>query len=150
MALRWLMVLTVLVGLLGGCGGNAGPELAPAHGTITLNGQPLKGARVTFVSQREGGSIGIGTTDAEGHYQIGFTATRMGAPVGPTLVRISKMVRDPAPRVRAEQEGEEGGGVADGDDGEVPKIDLVPPKYNAQSELKIEVQPGKAPYDFDL
>lgn len=162
MSLRRLLLPTVLVGLLGvgllgvgllgGCGGSAGPELAPAQGTVTLNGQPLAGARVTFVSQQEGGSVGVGTTDAEGHYEISFTAKRMGAMVGPTLVRISKMVRDPSPRGRAEQEEvevEAGDDAAGNEDG-VPMIDLVPPQYNVRSELTIEVRADNGTYNFDL
>ena len=67
-------VLLALVALcLSGCGSSEGYTLVPVSGTITLDGQPLAGASVSF--QRSGGEATVGpgsgaVTDASGKYEL--------------------------------------------------------------------------------
>ena len=59
----------VLACALSGCGGGASYELVPVSGRVTLDGQPLANARVSFQPARDQSDPGpgaSGVTDAEG------------------------------------------------------------------------------------
>ena len=72
--------------LLSGCWGYR-PDLPPTEpvtGTVTLDGEPVAGARVQFVPDKSKGTEGAmasGVTDAQGEYEL-QTATVEGAIVG--------------------------------------------------------------------
>ena len=77
-----LLALGFIMISLAGCGG-AGkdmPKLGTVTGTVTLDGQPLKGAKVQFVpnDSRPSGAI----TDDQGKYQLIFNENTNGAAVG--------------------------------------------------------------------
>lgn len=63
------LVLLVLTPLLFGCGPSGRPkvETAPVSGTIQLDGQPLSGAEVNFLTDEY---AGVATTDASGNYEL--------------------------------------------------------------------------------
>lgn len=91
----------LLLALAGGCGG--GGAVAPVSGRVTLGGQPLADAVVTFQPIREqdaaaqvvGGSVG--RTDASGRYELRLVAPdKPGAAVGKHRVSISTATADPA------------------------------------------------------
>lgn len=86
------VVATILV--FGGCSGNSVkyPTLASVTGTVTLDGQPLEGATVTFVPAT--GRASSGLTDASGYYSLQYTKTIAGATLGQHRVMIQKMVAD--------------------------------------------------------
>src|SRR5262245_60968169 len=76
-----------------GCGG---PDVARVSGKITLNGQPLAGAHVTFQPISPGPNVrpevagSVGRTDASGHYSLRLVEPdRAGALVGEHRVTIS-------------------------------------------------------------
>jgi hypothetical protein len=101
-------------------------------GTVTLNGQPLPEARVSFQPQQ--GSPSLGVTDALGRYELRYTRELMGAVVGEHAVSISTFrtgspVSDPPVERRSE---------------------LVPPRYNRQTELTATVRRGANQLDFSL
>jgi len=52
---------------LAGCGG---PNAAKVAGRVTLDGQPLANATVTFHPVGKAGAIAYGTTDADGRYEL--------------------------------------------------------------------------------
>jgi hypothetical protein len=110
-------VLTVLC--LTGCGSSDDVTLVPVSGTITLDGQPLAGATVSFqpVSNQTKPGPGSGAvTDAEGKYALKTSEanSRAGAVVGSHLVRFTG-VQDQR---------------ADDDDTQRPPAqDPVPPRY---------------------
>ena len=86
-----------LAGLLAagavGCGGDPFAT-APVNGKVTLNGQPLADARITFQptgSEKDVGPGSAAMTDAEGKYNLKTVDGRRGATVGPHLVRISTL-----------------------------------------------------------
>ncbi|HEY8505703.1 MAG TPA: carboxypeptidase-like regulatory domain-containing protein [Gemmataceae bacterium] len=129
--------LLAVLGLLAGCGG--GGELAPVSGTVTLDGQPLPGATVTFApaapgENPEAGVSSYGKTDEQGRYSLKTVSDdRIGAVVGKHRVRISLTVGD------------------EEDDSGAKLVDKVPPWYNGFTLLEKEVRPGEDnTIDFEL
>jgi hypothetical protein len=129
------LVSVLLVACFAGCGG------APAtvEGTVTLDGQPLAGADVTFQPTFEGGLPAYGLTDGSGHYVLNMSMNESGAMAGEHEVRISM-----APTAGMDEM--DGGG--DEAAGERPAT--LPEKYNLESELKETVKPGPNTIDFAL
>ncbi len=103
-----------------------------AEGTVTLDGNPLANAEVEF-QPTDNSSPSYGKTDSSGHYELMFTADQAGAIVGEHKVRIT---------TGGETEDENGNSTA--------TEEVVPEKYNAQTELTATVEKGGGPYDFDL
>jgi hypothetical protein len=107
-------------------------ELGQVHGRILMDGEPLPDATVRFVPVG-GGRSALGRTDANGHYEMQYSATASGALVGPVRVEIT---------VAEEAEDERGRTYM--------KPETVPAKYNVNSVLIADVQPGTNSYDFEL
>lgn len=133
---RWnsagrVAVAVGLAVLAAGCG-KGGPRLATVTGTVSLDGKPLANAKVEF-QPLEGGSPSYGTTDSNGHYRLMFSADRPGAMIGKHVVRITTF----------RQESKSG-------EPPVTFPELVPPRYNVNSELTCEVKPGHNTFDFSL
>ena len=124
----WASLILVL--FLTGCGGD-GPERGRVKGKVTLNGTPLENADIEFQPQE--GSPSYGMTDHKGRYKLMYTRDKEGAMIGDHTVRITTSTTDTDVR---------------GNEVAVPQ--LVPPKYNARSELTAEVKPGTQTYDFEL
>jgi hypothetical protein len=133
-----LIVLSCVALPLLGCGGN---KLVPVSGKVTLNGKPLAGATVTFQpynkGKREAGPASAGETNAQGEFTLKLSGKNAnGAVVGEHKVSISAL-QGPPP--------------SSADDNPKPRVDLVPERYNTQTELKFQVPAGgtdKA--DFNL
>jgi hypothetical protein len=133
-------LLLVIVSLLtAGCGGSEG-ELAPVQGTVTLDGEPLAGAKVEFDLKPEEitygkseGSTSYGKTDAQGRYTLEHTHEQEGALIGKHVVRITTR------EMTVDESGKE-----------VLVPERLPPRYNLNSELTAEVEPGSNTIDFDL
>jgi hypothetical protein len=79
------LCLLMLIGLGVGCN-KSGQDVAPVSGRVTLDGQPLQFAIVTF--QPEGKSAASGGTDKDGHYELLYKRGIMGAPVGMNRISI--------------------------------------------------------------
>jgi hypothetical protein len=124
-AARALAIGTLLLVLLPGCE-KGGPELAPVSGRITLDGKPLDPADILF--QPDGSKPpSFGRTNQDGRYELVYKRGVKGAWVGPHTVRI--MV------VTEQTHGPQ----------------LVPPRYNTESELRVEVAPDtENEFNFDL
>jgi hypothetical protein len=123
-------LITAILGTLGvsllnaGCGGADVPDnLTSVFGVVTLDGQPLAGAAVTFVPPD--GRPASGTTDSSGAYSLSYNDGSDGCLPGLCRVMIST-----------------GTAGRENDDGEVvgAKPESVPPKYNVQSELTFDVK----------
>ncbi len=91
-SLRWVGILGVLTAA--GCSSNSVvyPEVATVVGVVTLDGQPLVKATITFVP--EAGRSSSGVTDSSGKYSLHYTGTIRGAMLGTHRVMIKKMVPD--------------------------------------------------------
>jgi hypothetical protein len=109
--------------LFAGCA-KSGTDVAPVSGRVTLDGQPLEFAILTF--QPEGKSPASGRTDKDGHYELLYKRGVMGAPVGKNKVSI----------------------LLDVDLAHRPQI--IPSRYNSPTELEREVTPSPNVIDFDL
>jgi hypothetical protein len=125
----WTLILSCL--LIAGCGSNSG--LARVKGKVTLNGQPLEGATVTFQPTAADGSPSSGVTDADGRYELMFTFDTPGAMPGEHVVSIGTAGTD-----------------IDDEGYEVERPERVPAKYNRQTTLKRTVKPGRNTIDFPL
>jgi hypothetical protein len=129
----WLLVALVLAA---GCGGG---KFAPVSGIIRLNGQPLAGASVSFepviTDKTTYGPGSHGITDANGQYKLRVSTPNVdGALIGKHTVRIS---RGETPK------GDPGGAHL--------TKELLPARYNSQTDLSFDVLPeGSTSANFDL
>lgn len=111
-------------------GGPRLPPLARVTGTVTLDGQPLPGASVLFqpvfdsptANTHIAGSIGI--TDKQGHFDLQYVEGVRGAAIGKHLIQI-----------RATN---------------AAGVEIVPAKYNYNTQLGFEVTTASKPADFAL
>jgi hypothetical protein len=101
MKLTRCALFVALAVVVAGCGSEAYPT-APVSGRVTLDGQPLANAALTFQpiptadSSIPGPGSG-GVTDADGHYTLSVVGTSSrGAVVGKHKVRITMFQKDEA------------------------------------------------------
>jgi hypothetical protein len=98
--------------------------MAPVHGRVTLDGQPLPDAGVVF--KASGQSPSGGRTDQDGNYELIYKRGVKGAPIGMnhvTILEDTQVTHHPQ---------------------------RVPARYNEKSELEREVKPGDNEINFDL
>ena len=129
MRARWLPILTLV--FASGCGG---VKFAPVSGRVTINGEPLVNAVVSFqpVKPEGGGATpapeSTGKTDKNGEFTLGTATGQKGAWVGKHTVHISKLA------------------IVEGDDrprrGGPPQGESVPFRYNRDSTLEFDVPDG--------
>jgi hypothetical protein len=127
----WRCALLFLSSIILGCGGDT-PTLGKVTGTVTLDGKPVEGATVRFEPISSGLPTAFGRTDAAGRYELWYSRGNKGASLGESVVRIT-----------AFQDANE-------DSGQKKRPEVVPAKYNAGSELKVEVKRGAQVHDFAL
>ena len=132
-------VLLIVSGFLVGCGGAPAatplPETVPVTGVITLDGQPIAAAAVTFIPQGQTKGIECqGTTDEGGRYQLQQQHGAEGAPPGSYKVVISRLLRG---------EGAGAGGIA---------VESLPPRYSdvRVSQLTAVIPQAGGEFNFDL
>lgn len=94
---RFLSVAISCLLFLPGCGGPDFPQTEPVSGTVSLNGKPIEGVEVYFVSEE---LVTSGKTDSQGHYDL-----VNGALAGENKVYFSK--------IDGESQFEEGDGMDD-------------------------------------
>lgn len=96
----WLALCGGLLLGVAGCGEDAGvtdrPATVPVSGVVTMGGNPVEGATVTFHAgvpapgQPAQGNSAVGQTDAEGRFQLKTFEGNDGAVPGEYVVTISK------------------------------------------------------------
>jgi hypothetical protein len=127
-------VFVLAVALAVGCG--TGSKLASVSGRVTLNGQPLANATVSFQPIAEDGSLNApalgstGRTNANGEFTLTCADGRPGAWIGKHRVNITAIT---------EQVGESD---ARPPRGGWPQVDKVPPRYNRESKEEFTVPSG--------
>ena len=124
----------VCIVFLAGISGCGGIECFPVTGTITLDGNPLADARVSFMPDDELGVPTMGVTDTGGVYTLRQTADQNGAPAGSYTVRITTY-REGKPDAEPPVPGDP---------------ERVPPQYNLRTTLTAEVRPEENILDFEL
>jgi len=125
----------LLAVLVSGCSQDTGGRVG-VSGTVRWNGTPLQGGTIEFASA-DGGQL-TGSMIANGKYSV---PADKGLLPGKYTVRIS-----------ASQETGAAPAGPPGPEAEMHKTkDLIPAKYNVDSELSVEVtQGGTGQFDFDL
>jgi hypothetical protein len=114
-------------------------DLVSVSGTITLDGEPLAEAVVTF-NDTSDGTFSYGLTDTSGRYVLQFDSVKQGCKPGTKRVEISTKRK-----ILGLNTSEEGG-----DDSDAPAVELVPAKYNKDSELTVEVNSSSTTHNFEL
>lgn len=145
----------ILTAIAAGCGGKAPPpefmdHLVPVVGKVTMNGQPLGGATVTFhpADSRSLAVTAYGATNPDGTYEMTTIAVghgpQEGAVEGDYVVTISKIAMQDGSPIPAEMT--EADAEAEG------AREVVPPQYSQldHSRLKAQVASGSGVHDFDL
>ncbi|WP_146584519.1 carboxypeptidase-like regulatory domain-containing protein [Posidoniimonas polymericola] len=132
------MSIACLLPFLVGCQKQRGPDysvlkMSQVTGTVTLDGQPVSGARVEFVeAEKQPPRVCAGETDESGEYTIFRDRNVPGCLPGEMLVKIT---------------GESG--VDDDSSGGDPL--RIPAKYNRKTELRRTVeQNSRHTFDFAL
>jgi len=142
--------LICLAAMVCGCSKSSKFDLTPVVGTVTLDGQPLADADVTFFHQGSsvpGYQISTGKTDAAGKYELKAGA-KPGAVPGDFKVTVSRIVSKDGATVTLE----EGMDMTQLEMQGLAKQSL-PEKYSdyEKTELSAKVENGKAEgYDFPL
>ena len=117
--------------------------MAPVSGVVTLDGEPVPGARVIFSPQRTGqdalsaGPASDGQTNEDGRYTLASSMdSKPGAVVGPHTVTISTYLAE-SDRSR--------------DTHTVIRKEEIPQRYNEPGALSFEVPAkGTEAADFEL
>ena len=138
-----------LAGPGGGRCGDSPFETAPVSGKVTLNGQPLADARITFQSigsEKEQGPGSATTTDAEGKFTLTTAEGSRGATVGKHQVRISTL------KMNEDKRTEDAGFLRRASNpANVLVPEKVPLKYGRESPLTFDVPKGGTDSaNFDL
>lgn len=124
------VALAILTVVSSGCGRDDGT--AEVHGTVTVDGTPAKTGAMTFTPiDGQSGTAGASITDGK------YTAR---VPIGQCRVevRVSKVVGESKMYPSA--------------DAPTKQIltEALPPKYNDQSELTLDVQPGVNEKNYEI
>ena len=131
----WAMVIGGLIMVTAGCGKKVAPPppLGLVTGIVTLDGQPLSKASVSFVPTGPQGHGAHGFTDEAGRYEVTYDADHAGAVVGSHRVEIRT-----------------GGEGYDKDGNFFESKERLPAKYHSQSRLTAEVVAGPNDINFEL
>lgn len=127
---RRLCAVVSSLAVIAGCT-SQGRDLAPVSGRITLDGRPLAGGSIVCQPLAVPGSVNAGKgsgayCDDDGRFQLKTLDGRDGAVVGEHRVRIYGPRTQNAP-------------ASDSDRGGLRVPEIVPRKYNRETELTLTV-----------
>ncbi|MDR1141235.1 MAG: carboxypeptidase-like regulatory domain-containing protein [Planctomycetaceae bacterium] len=133
--------------VLTGCSKSNIIDTESVMGTVTLNGQPLEGASVSFSPKVSGqGTPASAVTDAQGKYvlQTPLGAAQAGTSQGEYIVLIRKYT----PKATGQK-------LKNDNDKEMEitqPVNILPEIYSdpTKTPLAASVKPGKNTYDFDI
>jgi hypothetical protein len=127
-----------IVSLLVGCSGDAAANRGALSGAVTIDGKPLEQGSILFTPTDGTKGSSSGGEIKNGRYRI---SKADGPAIGWNRVEIratrktGKMIQKPfAPAGQMVEE----------------QVELIPPQFNSQSELKVEVKPGDNTADFQV
>jgi len=150
-SLALLAGLAILVGGVAGCSGGGLGNNATVSGTITHNGVPIDGAKITFHSTAEAGGSALPSyaaqTDSTGKYVLTGVGKQLGIPPGMYKVTIVKL----------DLKAMAGNLPKDFDRGQMEASgmarNVLPAAYEslASTKLSVTLEPGKnVDKNFDL
>jgi hypothetical protein len=135
-----LMLSTISILPLAGCGSDNRLPTATVKGKVTYNGEPLQIGSLLFVPVG-GGPSAEANIDRNGNYAVGTYETTDGAVLGKHQVLITAFT-SPG-----------GSGLPeDAVKGDAAPVSVIPEKFGdlAKSGLEVEVKSGKNDVDFVL
>jgi len=127
-----LLLLGVMLALATACNREGLPGLGSVSGTVTMDGQPVADAMVTFDGAKPGEPASLARTDSSGKYELYYSRGHKGTTIGEHVVHISTFSE------AAEEENRPA------------HKETVPARYNVKSELKKDVKRGSNKLDFEL
>jgi hypothetical protein len=128
----WVVGLFAALAVTAGCG-DTGPATADVSGTVTVDGKPPPaGSSISFVPV-DGKAGTSGCLIENGRY-----STRVAVGTAKVEIRAPRAIGTP----RKPEDGP-------GGEGQIVEESL-PEKYNANSELKFDVKPGRNEKNWDL
>ena len=147
-----LVIVTVWCATFGGCskGKEIPTDLVPVTGTVTLDGEPVAGALVTYIptgTKTEGVFDAAGETDEQGKYKLMTSEGQAeGATPGEYRVVISKLVKADGSTAKPTKDKSPMQLMLEG------AKEVVHPDYSdlAFSKLKATVPQGGGTNDFPL
>lgn len=144
--LRISLLIIVLVSLTTvGCGSSG--DVGYVYGVVTLNGEPLPHATVSFYPT--GARASVGRTDENGKYVLHYVKNEDGAVIGEHRVTVSTRV---AAEVDRGDRGYDGEGARKQSVLTQGRSESMPAKYlnPEKTELSAIVKSGSNKIDFDL
>lgn len=127
---RRLICLPVALAVLAGCGPKH-PPVEPVTGKVTFKGKPVEGASVTFFVEGSG-TPAVGTTNADGTFNLTSYGPNDGAPVGKHKVTVSK-IESSGPAVPAGESMEAAAARAAKGPATTKEAMLLPARYASAS-----------------
>ncbi|MGL6196962.1 MAG: carboxypeptidase-like regulatory domain-containing protein [Thermoguttaceae bacterium] len=124
-----------------GCGSNRLKGLVPCWGTVTWEGEPVEGARVSFVPKSDpNGRSAFGLTDASGKFKMTTLNTDDGVFPGEYYITISKRTAERGNSPPMENEGpHEGFGAAMPVREAINETFHIPPMYSNKETSGFEI-----------
>lgn len=125
-------------------------DLVGVSGKVTLDGEPLANAVVTFESVDDG-TFSYAQTNSSGAYTLQFDTVKAGITPGVKKVEVSTTRRI----LGLNSDDEAGGEGEEGSESETASpqnsaVESVPECYNKQSRIQVEVTASTTTFDFDL
>lgn len=146
---RSLIWMTIPLVFLGGCGPKH-PTVEPVSGKVTFKGEAVEGATVTFFAEGSGGHPAVGTTGADGTFNLTSYEPNDGAPAGKHTVTVAK-IESSGPSIPAGESMEAAAArSAKGDTSNQEKM-LLPAHYASASTSKLSFTVNKGEKNhFDI
>lgn len=128
---------TLIAVLLGGCGGDRGPQRVVVSGTVAYQGKPIAAGTIQFLPV-SASLPGAAALIVDGKYKLD---NKGGVPVGTHKIVIEAYKNDP-------DRGEQGGAPV----GRHIRQNYLPSCCNGTSQLQITIEAGSrgVTQDFDL
>jgi hypothetical protein len=149
MPVRSLSIGVAATLLLAGAGCGKGP--VSVRGTVTLDGEPVKGAMVLFLPEEKGGQQASGQTRADGSFELTTRRSGDGAYPGDYKVVVQYAEGVEAPPAQNMREAFQGLEKAKREGKKGPPRYVIPARYRdpAKTELRQKVPTG-GPVNLEL
>jgi hypothetical protein len=152
-------MIGLMVSALAGCSKQSTLDTVPVTGIVTLDGQPVPGAKVVFAPSGGTGQAASGVTGSDGRYKLTTQEPNDGAMAGKYSVMISKTEGSLAavdqavkPNMTAEEATKAATEARDAAKEAEPTFkDMLPEKYKtAAGGLTADVIKGGKDINFEL